>query len=109
MSDLSRDYHNLCYALTTIAEAIKVSKEKPTGGANYEKVLKELKDKMSEVEGEIEKQKKELSTQKKEWTKKVRSLIIDAIRDAVLCDDLRERIIEDLHDLEERINNHVEN
>lgn len=108
MSELSRDYHNLRYALSTIAEAIELSKKKPTGGANYEKVLEELKNKMSEVEAEIKRQKKELKLQKKTWTRKVRSLIIDAIRDEVLCDDLRERIIEDLHDLEERINNHAD-
>ena len=106
MSEISRQYHNLKYAIETLSEVIKSCKIEKVIEEKYKPQLERLIVDFKRVKKMLEDEKNNGGKHGDRWGKKVRQLSVDAILDESISDDLRERIIEGINELEQKISSH---
>ena len=108
MSDISRQYHNLRYAIESLCDVIESCKIKKVIEEKYEPQLSQLLIRMKKVKQQLKDEGATQEKQKKKWLKKIHGLECDAILDETLTDDLKERIISGLQELYNRVETHGE-
>ena len=103
MSDVSREYHNLRYAVLTLCDCIESCSVKKVVEERYLPRLDELHEKLKTVKMELAKEMSDQKKQRERWGDKIRRLKADAACDETLDEDIREKIILSLEELSDSI------
>ena len=106
VSKFSSRYNNLRYAILTLCDVIESCEIKKVVYERYLPQLDRLTEEMKEVKKGLAKEMEDKDAQRIYWASKVGSYRVDAICDKSLDEDLKERIVEGLRELSERILNH---
>lgn len=106
MSDSSRRYNNLKYAIETLCNVIESCEIEKVVNERYLPQLEKLVDDIVEVKKELAKKMSDIDDQKTRWTMKIKKMRADAILDSTLSEDLKERILAELHRLEQKVATH---
>lgn len=105
--EVSRQYHNLRYAIKTLSSLIESKKKKKKDvDKGYEVNLAKLIESLQAVEKMLEEERNNQHRQREKWYKKIRSLSIDAILDETISEEMQERIVEKLSELAEGVRTH---
>lgn len=106
MWELSRKHRKLMYSMRILSDSIESSRSSKKDKEKYADELYELMKEFKKVSKELAyavMDEKEVNTR---WSKKIRSLVVDAMLDLTMTEELRERIISGLTELAERIGTH---
>ena len=106
MSDSSRRYNNLKYAIDTLCKVIASCKVDRIIAERYMPQLDKLVDEIRDTKKEVAEEMANIDKQKLRWAMKLKKLEADARLDNTLSEDLRERILAELKELEQRIASH---
>jgi len=106
MSSVSREYHNLRYAVLVLCDTIESCEFKKVVEERYMPQLDILHAKLKKVKQELAKEMSEKKKQRERWSKEIKSLIATAYLDETISDNLRERIIAELNSLAEMVRTH---
>ena len=106
MSSVSREYHNLKYALLVLCDTIESCEFKKVVKERYEPQLDILHAKLIKVKEEIAKEMSDKKKQRERWAKEIRGLIATAHLDETISDNLKERIVAELNALAEMVRTH---
>ena len=108
VSKFSSRYNNLRYAILTLCDVIESCEIKKVVHEKYLPQLDRLTEEMKEVKKGLAKEMEDKDGQRIYWASKIGSYRADALCDKSLDEDLKERIVEGLKELSERILNHNE-
>lgn len=108
MSKFSHRYNNLRYAILTLCDVIESCEIKKVVHEKYLPQLDRLTEEMKEVKKGLAQEMGDTHGQKIYWSSKIRAFSADAICDKSLDEDLKERIVEGLRELSEKVLNHNE-
>ena len=108
MSKLSLRYNNLRYAILTLCDVIESCEIKKVVEDKYLPQLDRLTEEMKEVKKGLADEMEDINGQRIYWASKIRAFSSQAFCDKSLDEDLKERIVEGLRELSERILNHNE-
>tara|TARA_Y100001938_G_C8048876_1_gene410491 strand:- start:522 stop:851 length:330 start_codon:yes stop_codon:yes gene_type:complete len=106
MSSVSREYHNLKYAVLTICDCIESCSVEKVVTEKYLPLLEEYHQKLKEIKKELAKEMSDQKKQKERWTKQIKKLSLEASCDETISEELRERIVEKLKELAEGVRTH---
>lgn len=99
MSDASKEYHNLQYAVCRMRDVIAVCKQENLLNEQLKPQLENLIQRLERVEAMVKKEQGDLNKQREKWASKIRSCIVDAQLDETLEEDLKEKITLSLEEL----------
>lgn len=99
MSDISREYHNLKYAVLTLCDCIESCDVKKVVEEKYLPQLEKFHKKLKTVKKELAKEMSDQKKQQERWGDKIKKMRADAACDETLDEDLREKIILSLEEL----------
>jgi len=103
---MSREYRKIKNAILTLCDIIESCKFEKTIKEQYEPELDMLMEKFDGVKKELAEALADVDGQRNRWIKKLNSVCVDARLDESISEDLRERIIEGIDELKEKIKSH---
>ena len=106
MSRVSRQYHNLKYAVLTLCDCIESCNVKKVVEERYLPQLDILVAKLNKVKKELAKEMSDQNKQKERWADRIRKISVDAACDETISEELRERIVAQLQELSDGIKTH---
>ncbi len=106
MSSVSREYHNLRYAVLVLCDTIESCEFKKVVEERYMPQLDILNAKLTEIKKELAKEMSDQKKQRERWSKEIRGLIATAHLDETISDNLKERIVAELNALAEMVRTH---
>lgn len=106
MSEVSKEYRRIRHALFTLCDIIESCQFKKIVTERYEPQLDALMLEFQEIKKKLAVEMADVSGQKEKWIKKVNSVAVDARLDESLSEDLKERIIEGIDELKQKIKSH---
>lgn len=104
--DISRQYHNLKYAVLTICDCIESCSVKKVVEEKYLPLLDTYTEKLKEVKKELAKEMSNQDKQKERWANQIKNMSASAACDETISEELKERIIEKLNELAEGVITH---
>ena len=99
--EVSRQYHNLKYAVLTLCDCIESCTIEKVVNEKYLPQLDILVARLKEVKKELAKEISDQNKQQERWAKQISKLSADAACDETISEELRERIVEQLKELAE--------
>ena len=106
MSSVSREYHNLRYAVLVLCDTIESCEFKKVVEERYMPQLDILNAKLTEIKKELAKEMSDQKKQRERWSKEIRGLIATAPLEETISDNLKERIVAELNALAEMVRTH---
>tara|TARA_E500000331_G_scaffold324950_1_gene341687 strand:- start:579 stop:914 length:336 start_codon:yes stop_codon:yes gene_type:complete len=104
--DVSRQYHNLKYAVLTICDCIESCSVKKVVEEKYLPLLEDYHQQLKEIKKQLAKEMSDQNKQKDRWFKQIKKMAADASCDETISEELRERIVEQLTELAEGVKTH---
>ena len=104
--EISRQYHNLKYAVLSICDCIESCSVKKVVEEKYIPLLDDYHKRLLDIKKELGKQMSQKDKQQGRWAKKIKCLSVEALLDETLSDELKERITLELEELARRIEGH---
>jgi chromosome segregation ATPase len=108
MSDASREYHNLQYAIDILQRSIKSCKLELLVAEKYQPQLDSAVAKLKRLEEQIKEEKGNPNKQRDRWCRELHKMASLVVTDETISDNLRERLVEGLLSLVEMVELHVD-